>query len=104
MKKRFLIGLILAVCLALSSCDYTSENTVTDLVIPQHVNHIEFWNGGTCIGSYENAKVEIVSKTRNKAWKVHKEDGQSNWIIYSIYSEGKSENILDSESLCIKYY
>ena len=104
MKKHFLIGLILIVCLALSSCNYTSENTVTDLVIPQYVNHIEFWNGGTCIGSYENAKVEIVSKTRNKAWKVHKEDGQSNWIIYSIYSEGKSENILDSESLCIKYY
>ena len=104
MKKHFLIGLILIICLALSSCHYTSENTVTDLVIPKSVNHIEFWNGGTCIGSYENAKVEIVSKTRNKAWKVHKEDGQSNWIIYSIYSEGKSENILDSESLCIKYY
>ena len=104
MKKHFLIGLILALCLVLSSCNYTSENNVTNLVIPQYVNHIEFWNGGTCIGSYKNAKVEIVSKTRNKAWKIHREDGQSNWIVYSIYSEGKSENILDSESLCIKYY
>lgn len=104
MKKRFLIGLLVAAVLTLSSCSYTSENDVTNLAIPQNVAHIEFWNGGTCIGSYDHAEVRIISKTRNKAWKISEGDGKTDWIIYKVYSDGKCENIIDSESLCIKFY
>lgn len=103
MKKLWFI-IALAITLVFTSCSYTSTNDSTDVGIPEHVSHIEFYNGGLMIGSYENATVKITIKSRDKVFKVNDSDAKTSWIIYRITSNGKTENIIDSESLCIKYY
>ena len=53
--------IVLAVCLTLLCGCYTSNRKFSGSGIPEQVKTIEFYNGGTCIGKYENAKIELRS-------------------------------------------
>lgn len=92
--KKFLT---LAVCLALV-CGCTSNRKFSGTGIPEQVKTIEFYNGGTCIGRYEDAKVELRS--------VHSEGftGQAiSFYLYVVSTKDSTEYIVDSEALAIKY-
>lgn len=61
---------------------------------------IEFYNGGTCIGSYKNAIVTVMGARR-----VLPSIGSTvSWYFYKIEVDGVIvDTIIGSESLVIKY-
>lgn len=102
--RKFWITFFALVVLTFTGCSYTSTTNSTGTGIPDHVSYIEFYNGGLCIGSYNDANVEIIIQTRNKFIKVSEGDGKTTFITYKITVAGQVPTyIIDSESLCIKY-
>lgn len=104
MFKFFLIVLILSVGSSVFGFSYTSSTNSTGVGIPKKVTHIEFYNGGTCIASYDNAQVEIFIETRDKFFKLREGNAKTTFITYKVSLPGKVPvYIVDSESLCILY-
>lgn len=102
--RKFWIAFFALVVLTFTGCSYTSTTNSTGTGIPNHVRHIEFYNGGLCIGSYDNAEVETIIQTRNKVFKINDGDGKTTFLTYKVSVEGQVPTyIIDSESLCIKY-
>jgi hypothetical protein len=92
-----LFVLAVASATALAGCAYKTT-TPSGIGIPSHVSHIEFWNGGTCIGTYDNADVVIKIDTAEKLV------GESiSFYRYEITVDGMTDVIVDSEALAIKY-
>lgn len=93
MKKIFVI--IFAVLLI---CGCTSNRKFTGAGIPSKVKTIEFYNGGYCIGKYENAKIELRSVFSSNI------SGQDiSFYLYVVSTKDVTEYIIDSEALAIKY-
>lgn len=89
--------LTLVVCLALV-CGCTSNRKFSGTGIPEQVKTIEFYNGGTCIGKYEDAKVELRSVSSSGI------TGQPiSFYLYVVSTKDSTEYIVDSEALAIKY-
>lgn len=104
MKKLFAVLAALMAFTFVSCGTYTDSATVNDVHIPAHVSHIEFWNGGTCIGKYDNAKVEFVIKNSvHRTMSLTKENTRVVFYRYDITVDGRTESIIDSEALAIKY-
>ena len=77
---------------------YTSNRKFSGSGIPEQVKTIEFYNGGTCIGKYENAKIELRSVFSTGM------TGQDiSFYMYVVYTQDTTEYIIDSEALAIKY-
>lgn len=95
MKK---IVFVLVVIIGLTSCNI--KTNVENPAIPNEFSKLEFWNGGGCIGSYENVSmnIEIVTTTKLVG---------KNISFYKYHIISKSQNIdeviIDSESLALKY-
>lgn len=94
--KKFLF--VLAVIVGLTSCNF--KTNVRNSAIPTEFSKLEFWNGGGCIGSYENVSmnIEIVTTTKLVG---------KNISFYKYHITSKSQNIdeviIDSEALSLKY-
>lgn len=98
MKKIFLIS-FLFISISLTSCNITNKMSNGDTPLPASPTHIEFYNGGTCIGSYDNAIVKVAS-VRNTRFV----GADITWYYYEIYVNNQIvDTIVDSESLAIKY-
>jgi hypothetical protein len=97
MKKVFLIILIVALIMILNGCNFKT-NVSGDIGIPSYVSHIEFWNGGTCIGEYDNATVATKIDTATKII-----GANINFYRYEVTVNGETEVIVDSDALAIKY-
>jgi hypothetical protein len=95
--KAFLVLLFMAAITVFTGCNF--KTTVSgDIGIPSHVGYIEFWNGGACIGMYENATVATKIDTAEQIV------GKSiSFYRYEVTVEGKTDIIIDSEALAIKY-
>ena len=90
--------IVLAFCLVLLCGCYTSNRKFSGSGIPEQVKTIEFYNGGTCIGKYENAKIELRSVFSTGI------TGQDiSFYMYVVYTQDTTEYIIDSEALAIKY-
>lgn len=90
--------IVLAVCLTLLCGCYTSNRKFSGSGIPEQVKTIEFYNGGTCIAKYENAKIELRSVFSTGI------TGQDiSFYMYVVYTKDSTEYIIDSEALAIKY-
>lgn len=94
--KKILFALV--VIIGFTSCNF--KTNVRNGAIPTEFSKLEFWNGGSCIGSYNDVtmKIEIVTST-----KLVGEDIS----FYKYHITSKSQNIdeviVDSESLALKY-
>jgi hypothetical protein len=90
-KAAFLCALVALI----TGCSYKTR--VPDGIgIPYRVSHIEFWNGGTCIGAYDSASVSTKIDTAEKLF------GDSiSFYRYEITVEGATDVIVDSEALAI---
>jgi hypothetical protein len=95
MKKTLVLVAVLA--FFIGGCKIT--NTVSGAGIPEIVSHIEFWNGGTMIGEYENARIVIKTVYRSVAL-----GSNIDFYVYEVTSNGKTETIIDSEALSAKYW
>lgn len=101
MKKIFMT-LILSVLLAGSVFAFTEGKVISDVGIPSHVKHIEFWNGGTCIANINDADVVILIQKDTSFLSVT--DGNTiQFYVYKITSKDKTVKIVDSEALTILY-
>ena len=101
--KKFITVLFSIVIIFLSSCDVTNNMSGKETPIPRYVDHIEFWNGGTCIVKYDSAEIRI-----NSVFSSVLVGEDITWYYYEVKyidEEGhpKVETIIDSESLAIKY-
>ena len=96
MKKYAALILCLA-CLMAVSCN-TSARVKND-AIPSEYATLEFWNGGTCIATYE----QVFMSARMTASKTLL--NEVSFYLYHIYSEaqGIDDYIIDSEALALKY-
>lgn len=102
MKKLFLI-LVLSLTLIVSAFAYTEGKSLKDVGIPYHVSHIEFWNGGTKIATFDNATVELIVQTNESFLTLTSKGNQVQFYIYKITSNGKTVKIIDSEALAILF-
>lgn len=95
MKK---IVFVLVVIVGLTSCNYRTN--VSNKGIPTEFSKLEFYNGGGCIGSYENVSMNIEIVTSKKLV-------GADIYFYKYHVTSKSQNIdeviVDSESLALKY-
>jgi hypothetical protein len=98
MKNIFLVMLIVTLAIILDGCNFKTSVS-GDIGIPSHVSHIEFWNGGTCIGEYDNATVTTKIDTAKKIV-----GADINFYRYEVTVNGETEVIVDSEALAIKYW
>ena len=101
--KKFLMIILLITTLTACNNSYVVKNDATGTGIPKYVSHIEFWNGGTKIGEYDNAYINILLETRNKFVGLDKDDAKTTFITYEIKYDGIKEYIIDSEALAIKF-
>ena len=87
------------------SCgNFTDTSEIEGIHVPSHVSHIEFWNGGSCIGKYDNASISLViSNTVHCSTSISKENISVTFCKYVIKCNGVEEVIIDSESLAVKY-
>ena len=93
MKKIF----VLVVSLVLL-CGCTTNRKFSGTGIPEQVKTIEFYNGGLCIGKYEDAKIELRSVSSSGI------TGEPiSFYLYVVYTKDLTEYIIDSEALAIKY-
>lgn len=98
MKKIFLISFLL-ISISLTSCNITNKMGNGDIPLPANPTHIEFYNGGTCIGSYDNAIVKVASVRNTRLI-----GADITWYYYEIYVNSQIvDTIVDSEALAIKY-
>lgn len=99
MKKLFKLLLILGFIFTITSCNVTNKMRDGDTPFSTVPTHIEFWNGGTCIGSYDNATVRVSSVHNSRLL-----GAPITWYYYEIYADGFCvDTIIDSEALAIKY-
>lgn len=105
MKNKFKFVIIVMIGLLFIGCgNFTDVSEINGEHIPNHVAHIEFWNGGTCIGNYDNASVKlVVANTVHRQANIAKEDTKVTFYKYVIKCNGVEEVIIDSEALAIKY-
>lgn len=89
--------IVLAVCLVLL-CGCTTNRKFSGTGIPEQVKTIEFYNGGTCIGKYEDAKIELRS-----VFSTGVTGHDISFYLYVVYTKDTTEYIIDSEALAIKY-
>jgi hypothetical protein len=97
MEKVFYFAALLAVAVIFAGCNYKTGVT-GDAGIPAHVSHIEFWNGGTRIGEYDNADVAIKIDTARKLV-----GSDISFYKYEVTVNGETDIIVDSEALSIRY-
>lgn len=102
MKKLFLT-IILSLTLIVSAFAYTEGKSLKDVGIPYHVSHIEFWNGGSKIATFDNATVELIVQTNNSYFTLSGDKNNIQFYIYKITCNGKVVKIIDSESLAILF-
>ena len=103
MKKLFLM-ITLSLMLVVSAFAFTEGKKLKDVGIPYYVSHIEFWNGGTCIGNYDNVHVEIIVETNNSYFTLSGDKNNIQFYTYKItLPNGKVEKIIDSKALAIKF-
>jgi hypothetical protein len=96
-KRRFLFVPAVLLAVFLTGCAFKTS-VPRGIGIPSHVSHIEFWNGGTCIGAYDNATVATKIDTAEKLF------GNSiSFYRYEVTVAGTTDVIVDSEALAIKY-
>ena len=100
--KRFILVSVLFGCLLSSVFSYTEGKKIKNVGIPNHVSHIEFWNGGTNIASMDNAFVEILVLTNQSFFKFTNNNAIQ-FYIYKVTYNGKTVKIVDSESLAILF-
>jgi hypothetical protein len=95
--RNIIIVAIALLLLAFASC--TVKSTVpAGIGIPQHVSHVEFWNGGGKIASYDNATVITRIDTSEKVL------GAGVYFYrYEVTVKGETDVIVDSEALAILY-
>ena len=104
MKKLVFLMSVVMGFMFVSCGNFTDTSEIKGNHIPSHVSHIEFWNGGSCIGKYDNASVSlVVSNTIHRTPNITKESTKVTFYKYVIKCNGIEENIIDSESLAIKY-
>lgn len=101
--KRFILVSVLFGCLLSSVFSYTEGKKIKNVGIPNHVSHIEFWNGGTIIASMDNAFVEILVMTNQSLLKLTNNNNAIQFYIYKVTYNGKTVKIVDSESLAILF-
>lgn len=77
---------------------YTSNRKFSGSGIPSQVKTIEFYNGGACIGKYENANIELRS-----VYSSGLTGKDISFYVYVVYTKDSTEYIIDSEALAIKY-
>jgi hypothetical protein len=97
MKWIFASILLVIMLMLLNGCNFKTSVSGS-IGIPSHVSHIEFWNGGTCIGEYDNATVATKIDTAKKIVGV-----DISFYRYEVTVNGETEVIVDSEALAIKY-
>jgi hypothetical protein len=100
MKKSFLFVLLVLIMMLgvlLAGCNFKTR-VDGDIGIPTHVSHIEFWNGGTCIGRYDHATVATKIDTATKIV-----GANISFYRYEVTANGETDVIVDSEALAIKY-
>ena len=102
MKKLF-FTFILTLTLVVSVYAFTEGKTLKDVGIPYHVSHIEFWNGGSKIATFDNAIVEIIVQTNNSLVTLTGDKNNIQFYIYKITCNGKIVKIIDSEALAILF-
>lgn len=104
--KKTLFAILMACCLAFTACgNFSDVSEVSGKHIPEYVEHIEFWNGGTMICSYDNVSVEfIISNTVHNPASVVKESTRVTFYRYVIKKDRHVlDNIIDSEALAIRF-
>lgn len=98
MKKIFLVVLV-GFLFTITSCNVTNKMNNGDTPLPFNPTHVEFWNGGTCIGTYDNAIVKVASVYNSRFV-----GADITWYYYEVYINNHIvDTIVDSESLSIKY-
>lgn len=96
MKKIIFLALI---AILFASCNVTNQMSSGDTPFTTVPTHIEFWNGGTCIGSYDNATIRVASVYNTRML-----GADITWYYYEVYVNGEAvDTIIDSEALAIKY-
>lgn len=106
MRKGWLVAWLLAITLVLTGCgNFRDVTEVEESAIPEHVSHIEFWNGGACIGDYDNCTVHLIIENNvHRTMSLTKDDTKVVFYKYEIKVLGKDpEFIIDSEALAIKF-
>ena len=101
--KRFILISVLFGCLLSSAFSYTEGKKIKNVGIPHHVSYIEFWNGGAKIASMNNAFVEILIMTNQSFLKLTNNNNAVQFYVYKVTCNGKTVNIVDSESLAILF-
>lgn len=104
--KKTLFVILMACCLTFTACgNFSDVSEVSGEHIPEYVEHIEFWNGGTMICSYDNVEVEfIISNTVHNPASVVKEPTRVIFYRYVIKKDRQVlDNIIDSEALAIRF-
>lgn len=96
MKKLCIVFLMILSLSVFTSCNMKSTDTSN--TIPSHVEWIEFWNGGGMIARYENAEIDIKIVSAKKLY-----GKDISYYYYEVTSAGRTERIIDSESLAIKF-
>jgi hypothetical protein len=95
------IGVLLVLATALSvffsGCAFKTR-VPGGIGVPSRVSHIEFWNGGACIGAYDDAAVVIKIDTAEKLF-----GRDISFYRYEVTAGGVTDVIIDSEALAIKY-
>ena len=100
MKKLFLM-ITLSLMLVVSAFEFTEGKKLKDVGIPYHVSHIEFWNGGTKIATFDNAIVEIIIESDKTILSLTSNENKIQFYTYKITCNGKVVKIIDSEALAI---
>lgn len=101
--KRFILVLVLFGTLITSAFAYTEGKEVKNVGIPNHVSHIEFWNGGTKIYEADNATVVILVQTNESILTLTAQGNKIQFYVYKITSDKGIYKIVDSEALAILY-
>lgn len=98
-SKIFIVLSLVIIVSGFASCNVTNEMGDSDTPFSTRPTTIEFWNGGTKIAEYENARVNVASVLNERFI------GESiTWYYYEVEVDGVIvDTIIDSESLAIKY-
>ena len=98
MKKKLPLFIFL-VTVCFTGCNITNKMGNGDTPLPSKPTHVEFYNGGACIASYDNAVVYVSSVHNSRLV-----GANITWYYYEVVVNGEViDTIIDSESLAIKY-
>lgn len=102
--KKIILSLVLLFSITVGAFAYTEGKTISGVGIPEKLTHIEFWNGGSKIASFDNVKVEIIIQTNESYFSLTKDSNKVQFYVYKITDKnGRVVKIVDSEALAILY-